>query len=135
MAGAAALERGLVDHCAPIAPSRWADGSGLSRNDLRSAREMRQLVQYARTQTWWPLLAARLPVAGRSGTLAGRFRGTSADGRVVAKTGTIIGGGALTGVVHTASGRDAVFSYLVNGDGAPAAVAALDDLIVAVAAL
>jgi D-alanyl-D-alanine carboxypeptidase/D-alanyl-D-alanine-endopeptidase (penicillin-binding protein 4) len=133
-AGAAALERGLVDHCAPIAPNRWADGSGLSRSDLRSAREMRKLIQYARTQPWWPQLEARLPVAGQSGTLAGRFGGTSAEGRVVAKTGTIIGGGALTGVVHTASGRDAVLSYLVNGDGAPAAVAALDDLIIAVAA-
>ena len=104
MAGAAELERGLVDHCAPIAPSRWADGSGLSRSDRRSAREMRELIQYAETQPWWPQLETRLPVAGQSGTLADRFRGTDAEGRVVAKTGTIIGGGALTGVVHTASG-------------------------------
>ncbi len=132
--GTAVLSARLRDECAPIAADGWADGSGLSRADLRSARELRRLVQWARTERWWPELAARLPVAGRSGTLTGRFRGTAADGRVVAKTGTIIGGSALTGVITTASGRTAVFSVIVNGPGAPAASRALDDLIVALAA-
>ncbi len=74
-----------------------------------------------------------MPVAGETGTLATRFRGTAAQHRVEAKTGTIIGGGALTGVIHASSGRDVVFSYLVNGASAPAAVAALDRLVVALA--
>jgi D-alanyl-D-alanine carboxypeptidase/D-alanyl-D-alanine-endopeptidase (penicillin-binding protein 4) len=133
-AGAAALERGLREKCAPIAAEGWADGSGLSRSDFRSARELRRLIQYARTQPWWPALEARLPVAGETGTLATRFRGTAAQRRVEAKTGTIIGGGALTGIIHASSGRDVVFSYLVNGESAPAAVNALDRLVVALAA-
>ena len=133
-AGTAALGGLLREGCAPIGAEGWADGSGLSRADLRSARELRRLVQWSRTQPWWPELGARLPVAGRSGTLAGRFRGTAAEGRVVAKTGTIIGGSALTGVVTTASGHQAVFSVVVNGDGAPAASRALDELVVALAA-
>ena len=65
-AGTAALEARLVDGCAPIAPGGWADGSGLSRDDLRSARELRRIVQHARTEPWWADLRARLPVAGRS---------------------------------------------------------------------
>jgi D-alanyl-D-alanine carboxypeptidase/D-alanyl-D-alanine-endopeptidase (penicillin-binding protein 4) len=133
-AGTAALEAVLLDGCAPIEAGRWADGSGLSRSDLRSARELRRLVQHARTQDWWPELAARLPVAGRTGTLAGRFAGTAAEGRVVAKTGTIIGGAALTGVVTTASGHEAVFSVVVNGDASRDAMRALDELVVTLAA-
>jgi D-alanyl-D-alanine carboxypeptidase/D-alanyl-D-alanine-endopeptidase (penicillin-binding protein 4) len=133
MAGTVALEHGLRAQCAPIAADGWADGSGLSRSDVRSARELRRLMQYARTQTWWPTLESRLPVAGESGTLVTRFRGTAAQHRVEAKTGTIIGGGALTGVIHSSSGREVVFSYLVNGESAPAAVAALDRLVVALA--
>ncbi|HEX2381156.1 MAG TPA: D-alanyl-D-alanine carboxypeptidase/D-alanyl-D-alanine-endopeptidase [Acidimicrobiales bacterium] len=132
-AGTAALEHGLSQGCAPIAAGGWADGSGLSRSDFRSARELRRLIQYARTQPWWPALEARLPVAGETGTLAARFRGTAAQHRVEAKTGTIIGGGALTGVIHASNGRDVVFSYLVNGESAPTAVAALDRLVVALA--
>ena len=74
-----------------------------------------------------------MPVAGETGTLTTRFRGTAAQHRVEAKTGTIIGGGALTGLIHASSGHDVVFSYLVNGESAPAAVAALDRLVVALA--
>ncbi len=110
------------------------DGSGLSRANGRSAREWRQLLQAARTQPWWPQLYDGLPVAGRSGTLASRFRGTPAEGSVRAKTGTIIGGIALSGYGTTASGRGMVFSVIVNGEGSGAAQAPLDALIAAVAA-
>ncbi|MGI8938665.1 MAG: D-alanyl-D-alanine carboxypeptidase/D-alanyl-D-alanine endopeptidase [Iamia sp.] len=132
--GTAALEARLLDGCAPLTPGAWADGSGMSRSDRRSAREMRRLVQHAQAQEWWTDLESRLPVAGQSGTLAGRFRGTAAEGRVVAKTGTIIGGVTLTGIVTTAGGREGVFSILINGDGSTAARGALDDLVIALAA-
>ena len=110
------------------------DGSGLSRANGRSAREWRQLLQAARTQPWWPQLSDSLPVAGRTGTLASRFLGSPAEGSVRAKTGTIIGGIALSGYGTTAGGRGVVFSVLVNGDGSGAAQASLDELIAAVAA-
>jgi D-alanyl-D-alanine carboxypeptidase/D-alanyl-D-alanine-endopeptidase (penicillin-binding protein 4) len=132
-AGTAALEARLLERCAPITPGRWADGSGLSRQDHRAARELRRLVQWAQRQPWWSTLADGLPLAGRTGTLATRFRGTAAEGTVRAKTGTIIGGSALTGVVTTASGRRAVFSVLVNGPAAAPASRALDELVVALA--
>jgi D-alanyl-D-alanine carboxypeptidase/D-alanyl-D-alanine-endopeptidase (penicillin-binding protein 4) len=111
----------------------WGDGSGLSRDDRRSARELRQLVQFAMGRTWWGALFERLPVAGRTGTLAGRFVGTPASGNARAKTGTIIGGASLTGLVTTAGGRLAVFSYIANGDGSPAARGALDQLVITLA--
>lgn len=131
--GVQATRAALAPLCVPITGAD-DDGSGLSRANGRSAREWRQLLQSARTQPWWPQLNDVLPVAGRSGTLASRFHGTPAEGSVRAKTGTIIGGIALSGYGTTVSGRGVVFSVLVNGDGSGAAQAPLDALVAAVVA-
>jgi D-alanyl-D-alanine carboxypeptidase/D-alanyl-D-alanine-endopeptidase (penicillin-binding protein 4) len=131
--GLAATRAALAPLCVPLAGAD-DDGSGLSRANGRSAREWRTLLQAARAQPWWPQLHAALPMAGRSGTLSSRFRGTPAEGTVHAKTGTIIGGIALSGYGTTISGRAFVFSVLVNGDRSQAASGSLDALIAAVAA-
>lgn len=110
------------------------DGSGLSRSNGRSAREWRTLLQAARVAPWWPLLYEALPIAGRSGTLSGRFGGTAAEANVRAKTGTVIGGAALSGYGTTPGGRAFVFSVIVNGPGAEGAAPAIDALVAAVAA-
>jgi D-alanyl-D-alanine carboxypeptidase/D-alanyl-D-alanine-endopeptidase (penicillin-binding protein 4) len=92
------------------------------------------MLQASRSQPWWPLLFDALPVAGRSGTLSSRFRGTAAEANVRAKTGTIIGGIALSGYGTTAGGRDFVFSIVANGPASNGAEAALDALVATVAA-
>ena len=130
-AGAVVTVDALAPLCIPLT-GMADDGSGLSRGNARSAREWRTLVQAARTAPWWPLLHDALPVAGRTGTLAGRFRGTAAEGVVRAKTGTIIGGTALTGTGTTVSGRAFVFSVVVNGPGSEAAAGATDTLVAAI---
>lgn len=132
-AGAAATTAALRSLCVPMTGAA-DDGSGLSRGNARSAREWRTMLQAARGQPWWPVLATGLPVAGRSGTLAGRFRGSVAEGNVRAKTGTIIGGSALSGYATTRGGRAIVFSVVVNGPGAENAAGAVDRLVAAVAA-
>lgn len=131
--GLAATRAALARLCVPLAGAD-DDGSGLSRANGRSAREWRRLLQAARAEPWFPQLEAALPVAGRSGTLASRFRGTAAEGTVRAKTGTIIGGIALSGYGTTTGGRAFVFSVIVNGDRAQAAAGPLDALIAAVTA-
>jgi serine-type D-Ala-D-Ala carboxypeptidase/endopeptidase (penicillin-binding protein 4) len=131
--GLAATRAALEPLCVPFAGAD-DDGSGLSRANGRSAREWRLLLQAARAEPWWPQLHDSLPVAGRTGTLASRFRGTPAEGRVLAKTGTIIGGIALSGFGTTNGGRGFVFSVLVNGAGSGSAQGPLDALISAVAA-
>jgi D-alanyl-D-alanine carboxypeptidase/D-alanyl-D-alanine-endopeptidase (penicillin-binding protein 4) len=133
-AAATATDTALQPLCVPL-PGHTDDGSGLSRRDARSARELRALVQVAsRRAPWWPIVAGGLPVAGRSGTLASRFRGTAAEDNVRAKTGTLIGGAALTGVGTTAGGRAFAFSIIVNGPGAESSTTAIDVLVAAVAA-
>lgn len=130
--GADATTHALAPLCVPLVGVA-DDGSGLSRSNARSAREWRTLLQAARTQPWWGELVDDLPLAGRTGTLAGRFRGTAAEGNVRAKTGTIIGGTALSGVGTTVGGRAFAFSVVVNGDGAEGSAGAIDALVAAVA--
>jgi D-alanyl-D-alanine carboxypeptidase/D-alanyl-D-alanine-endopeptidase (penicillin-binding protein 4) len=55
-----------------------------------------------------------LPVGGEDGTLAGRFGGTPAAGRVHAKTGSLSHVSALSGYIQRANGKWVVFSILVN---------------------
>lgn len=78
----------------------FADGSGLSRDDRVSPRLLaeldRRLTVDRRFGASWRSLQA---VAGRSGTLDRRLRGTPAEGRLLAKTGTLQDVSALSGQV------------------------------------
>jgi hypothetical protein len=78
-----------ADHAAALgADWRVVDGSGLSRGNRASAGEVADLLLGVREEPGFRTLLRGLPVAGRTGTLAWRMRGTSAAGRVRAKTGT-----------------------------------------------
>ena len=64
-----------------------------------------------------------LPVAGIDGSLQTRMRGTSAEGNVRAKTGTMSNVRSLAGYVRTRDGERVAFAILVNnfeGTGAQA---------------
>jgi serine-type D-Ala-D-Ala carboxypeptidase/endopeptidase (penicillin-binding protein 4) len=111
------------------------DGSGLSDGNARSARQWRELLQAVQSAPWWEDLLAALPVAAETGTLRARFRGTAAAGNLRAKTGTIHGLRALSGMLSTAGSRRVFFSAIVDDDDAPrAAMAVIDELLVTVAA-
>lgn len=92
------------------------DGSGLSRDNRITARQLTALLDAVLTLD--PAIAqayvASLAVAGRTGTLADRMRGGSAENRVRAKTGWIRGTSALSGVAETTDGRLLVFSILID---------------------
>jgi serine-type D-Ala-D-Ala carboxypeptidase/endopeptidase (penicillin-binding protein 4) len=102
----------LVQAGVPMAGVRLVDGSGLSLLDRFTASALVSLL----TAMWndpgvRPELLGALPVAGRSGTLVHRMRGTAAAGVVLAKTGTTSNASALSGFV----GDRYVFSILQNG--------------------
>ena len=57
---------------------------------------------------------ASLPVLGRTGALADIARGTPAEGRVKAKTGTLTRVLCLAGVAYPRAGEPNAFALLVN---------------------
>lgn len=99
--------------------ARQVDGSGLSRHNLLSARRLTALLDFARGAPWFTAWYDALPVAGDprrmvGGTLANRLRGTAAEGRVHAKTGSMTGVDALAGYADLPGGRRLAFAVLVN---------------------
>ncbi len=96
----------------PMAGVRLVDGSGLSLLDRFTTSALVSLLMVMWNDAGVrPELLAALPVAGRSGTLVDRMRGTPAAGVVLAKTGTTSNASALSGFV----GDRYVFSILQNG--------------------
>jgi len=107
-----------------------ADGSGLSRVDHTSPRQVVTLLNALRGNLF---LRAALPVAGRSGTLADRMRHTTAQDRCQAKTGTLSNVSALAGYCRTLNGHVLAFSFIENSVYTPTAKAAEDRMVVALA--
>lgn len=92
-----------------------ADGSGVSRYNLTNADTIaRLLVAVSRDQANFPLFAAALPLAGKDGTLMNRMKGTPAECRVKAKTGTMQGVSALAGYTVTADAEPVAFAMIVE---------------------
>ncbi|HEY5154142.1 MAG TPA: D-alanyl-D-alanine carboxypeptidase/D-alanyl-D-alanine-endopeptidase [Acidimicrobiales bacterium] len=113
----------------PVQGSVTVDGSGL---DLGNRVTCDLLTAALAHQGPSSTLAASLPVAGKTGTLRKRLRGTAADGNVRAKTGTLNEVAALAGFARTADGEDLTFAVIVNGV-LPTAVAVTDQVAVALA--
>jgi D-alanyl-D-alanine carboxypeptidase/D-alanyl-D-alanine-endopeptidase (penicillin-binding protein 4) len=99
-----------------VDPRGWAlqDGSGLSRSDLVSPHEMVSLLAAMDRHRHAAAFRDSLPIAGVDGTLEHRMRGTGAQGRVVAKTGTIRHVNALDGYATSRSGERLAFAIIVN---------------------
>lgn len=89
------------------------DGSGLDGRNRVSAATFVDVIAAMSRGPYWPYYWASLPEAGRRREL-GRMYGTAAAGNLRAKTGTIEGVSALSGVVRSADGERLAFSVLVN---------------------
>jgi serine-type D-Ala-D-Ala carboxypeptidase/endopeptidase (penicillin-binding protein 4) len=112
--GVAAIGRSLASAGASESSRqsvRMVDGSGLDRSDRASCEA---LVSVLRGNPTGPLIQG-FAVMGESGTLKTRLKGTPAAGRVKAKTGTLNGVSALTGLAQTADGRTIRFAMVLNG--------------------
>jgi serine-type D-Ala-D-Ala carboxypeptidase/endopeptidase (penicillin-binding protein 4) len=113
--------------------ARLVNGSGLSRTNTSAPSQVgRLLVHMANDNDLARAFRKSLAVAGRTGTLSGRMRGTAAEGRCSAKTGTIDGVSALSGYCKSRSGLVA-FSILMNGINTSTARNAQDAMAAAIA--
>lgn len=111
-AGAAVVRDTLDDF--GVRP-RIADGSGLSRANRTTPRQVVRLLERMEGQETAATWRSSLAVAGRTGTVRLRMRGSSAAGRCRVKTGTIRGVSNLAGVCTTTGGRAVAFAWLMNG--------------------
>jgi D-alanyl-D-alanine carboxypeptidase/D-alanyl-D-alanine-endopeptidase (penicillin-binding protein 4) len=93
---------------------RIVDGSGLSRADRTTPREVVRLLETMHHQELAGAFEGSLAVAGRTGTIRKRMRGTAAQDRCKAKTGTLIAVSSLAGVCETAGGHTIAFAMLMN---------------------
>jgi len=111
------------------------DGSGLSRTDMVAPHDLVSLLVAMDKHRHAATFRDSLPIAGVDGTLETRMRGTAAERRVLAKTGTLRQANALAGYLTTKSGSRLAFSIVVNHHTAPSreATQAIDALMVALA--
>jgi serine-type D-Ala-D-Ala carboxypeptidase/endopeptidase (penicillin-binding protein 4) len=120
-----------------VADAGWAlaDGSGLARTDLLTPHGLVALLAAMDRHPHAAVFRDSLAIAGASGTLETRMRGTAAEKRVLAKTGTLQLANALAGYVNTTRGERLAFALFVNNhaDRGRAAVAAIDRIAVALA--
>ncbi|MER6703094.1 D-alanyl-D-alanine carboxypeptidase/D-alanyl-D-alanine endopeptidase [Streptomyces fumanus] len=106
------------------------DGSGLSRADRIPAATLAQLLDSITEVPALSSILEGLPVAGEAGASLGPEWGRFDDadsqcavGKVRAKTGTLTGAIALSGVTQTEDGEWRIFSFIENNStAAPAAI-------------
>jgi serine-type D-Ala-D-Ala carboxypeptidase/endopeptidase (penicillin-binding protein 4) len=96
---------------------RQVDGSGLSRSNLARPSTLVAVLRAMNNSDARDLFASSLPVAGYSGTLRNRFRGTPVEGRLRAKTGTLTGVRALSGYLEHSAYGTLLVSVVVNQPG------------------
>jgi D-alanyl-D-alanine carboxypeptidase/D-alanyl-D-alanine-endopeptidase (penicillin-binding protein 4) len=120
---------------------RPVDASGLSRGNRLTTGLLTSVLTLAARPDQPALrgVLTGLPVAGYSGTLADRYTtapARSAAGLLRAKTGTLSGVSALTGVLLDPAGRQLAFAFIADGvppGGNEAAQEALDSIGAALA--
>jgi D-alanyl-D-alanine carboxypeptidase/D-alanyl-D-alanine-endopeptidase (penicillin-binding protein 4) len=93
------------------------DGSGLTRSNRASPRQVVNLLLAMRQDPAGDDFIQDLALAGKEGTVEDRMHGTAAYARCRTKTGTITGVSNLSGYCFNKSGRIMAFSILMNGVG------------------
>ncbi len=109
------------------------DGSGLSRANRTTPREVVGLLQGMDQSESAAAFDESLAVIGRNGTVSRRMRGTPAQDRCHAKTGTLRDVSALAGFCTTTGGERVAFAFLMNRVYPASARAVQDRMTVAVA--
>ena len=126
-AGAASVMTALKGAGHDLTGVVTADGSGLDSGNRVTCRVLTAMLE---DPVHGPDLVDGMAVAGESGTMRGRLAGSSAEGRVRAKTGTLRDVNSLAGQVETLEGRKLSFAVLTNADPLPDRVRRLHDRVV-----
>jgi D-alanyl-D-alanine carboxypeptidase/D-alanyl-D-alanine-endopeptidase (penicillin-binding protein 4) len=113
-AGLEAVEEFLDRQAVPRGGWGLKDGSGLSHTNVITPRGLAVLLGTMDRHPHAEVFRASLPVAGVEGNLDRRMIGTTAEGRIRAKSGAMQRVQALAGYVTTVSGERLAFVVVVN---------------------
>jgi len=114
---------------------RIVDGSGLSRANRATPRQVVRLLERMHNQEIAQTFRESLATTGVTGTVKARMRRTAAAGQCNVKTGTLRLVSALAGYCRTANGREIGFALMFNKANTFAAKAREDRIAVAIARL
>ncbi|MGB3201517.1 MAG: D-alanyl-D-alanine carboxypeptidase/D-alanyl-D-alanine-endopeptidase [Nodosilinea sp.] len=136
-AGGEAVKAALAELGVEATALRLRDGSGLSRHNLVSPDSLVETLQVMTTHPQGPFFRESLAIAGQSGTLSSRLRGTVLEGRLQGKSGALTGNVSLSGYVQPPNYEPLVFSILINHSNQHASVLRqkIDELLLLVAQL
>ncbi len=114
-AGADALLAYWADRGVSTEGIQIADGSGLSNSNAVSARFLAEVLRkISLDDKVYGAFKSSIPLAGRTGSLSGKFKGSAAEGNLYAKSGTLGGARSYAGYFTGANGRAYAFAVLVN---------------------
>lgn len=102
---------------------RYADGSGLSRQNLITPSDIVSILTGMKNEDYFLPFYESLPIAGVDGSIRNRMKGTKAEGNVHAKTGFIGYVRALSGYATSLDGEMFVFSMIANHYTVPTSMA------------
>ncbi len=91
-----------------------ADGSGLSRLNLVTSRQLARLLHVMASSPYYADFSESLPIMSIDGTLSRRLKGSRASGLIRAKTGTMAGVRSLSGYLTTYNNDNLIFSIISN---------------------
>lgn len=90
------------------------DGSGLARSNAISAKFLVDMLTYMHGTSAGSGFRGSMAVAGKSGTMSGMCRGTSAYGRVYGKSGTMTRVKSYAGYVYSKSDKKIAYAMIIN---------------------
>ena len=105
------------------------NGSGLSRAERVSAREMAQLLQAAWKSPYAAEFISSMPIAGKDGTMRKRLKTTAMNGQAHIKTGTLNTVRAIAGFSRDSNGNTWAVVAILNDPRPWGASAVLDQVL------
>ncbi|MEO9533162.1 MAG: D-alanyl-D-alanine carboxypeptidase/D-alanyl-D-alanine-endopeptidase [Crocinitomicaceae bacterium] len=90
------------------------DGSGLARSNSLSAKFLVDMLKYMHRQKSGKKLKQSMALAGKRGTMSRMCRGTTAQGRVYGKSGTMTRVKSYAGYIDSKSGKKIAYAMIIN---------------------
>jgi D-alanyl-D-alanine carboxypeptidase/D-alanyl-D-alanine-endopeptidase (penicillin-binding protein 4) len=123
------LRQWLQDQQVVLSSLVIENGSGLSREERLSPRDLNKILQFAQRLPIAAMYRDSLPVAGVDGTMKRRLAEPGLRGHLWLKTGTLNGVRALAGYIEAKSGQRYSFSIMINHLKAASVRQAVDNLL------